>query len=507
MWLKSIWDRILNYLGINNTITTDTELSENSNYTARYEDISEINFCAIISNRLATLAVSESDLSVPADNRRAELIGGAAAAVWAKIKKITAMALGTGGAIIVPYVQDGKILFDIATQDRLCINEKIGEKITKATVLADVIDIKNVKYYRFVDYSVENDRIIISNRVTTSSGMPAKVAQWETLQDIAIAGVDRVLFGFIKSPIDNRKSMDKYGVPVTYGCDSIIKEIKQCLEQVKDEFELKQVRLRVDERDLRDENGEIKLKSKLFFKSKNVADESLFDAFDPTIRESSFYTRLTNLFEQLEKAVGTSRGILTEPEASYENTQKIREALGSTWAIITAIRTSVENGLKDYLYACDVLANYYNLTPQGDYDVVYDWDYSLIESSSETWQQLKDGQSIGVRSKAELRAWQTGETIEEAQKAIDEIAAKEPSLNTLLGMDEVSTPSETGMKKSIEDDIDDTVTKQLNGAQTQSLINIVMQYKQGVLSEGQAINIISTSVGISKEQATVLLRA
>ena len=63
------------------------------------------------------------------------------------------------------------------------------------------------------------------------------------------------------------------------------------------------------------------------------------------------------------------------------------------------------------------------------------------------------------------------------------------------------------MKKSIEDDIDDTVTKQLNGAQTQSLINIVMQYKQGVLSEGQAINIISTSVGISKEQATELLRA
>lgn len=62
-------------------------------------------------------------------------------------------------------------------------------------------------------------------------------------------------------------------------------------------------------------------------------------------------------------------------------------------------------------------------------------------------------------------------------------------------------------QSQIENDIDETVTKQLNGAQTQSLINIVMQYKEGVLSEGQAISIISTSIGISKEQATELLRA
>lgn len=63
------------------------------------------------------------------------------------------------------------------------------------------------------------------------------------------------------------------------------------------------------------------------------------------------------------------------------------------------------------------------------------------------------------------------------------------------------------MQSNIKEEIDNTVTKQLNGAQTQSLINIVMQYKEGVLTEGQAISIISTSIGISKEQATELLRA
>lgn len=424
MWLKSVWEWVLNRLGKNNTITTDTELCENYNYTSKYEDTSEINFGAILSNRLATLSVSESILTILPENMRAEIIGNVASMVWKKIKKITAMSLGTGGAIIVPYVRDKKIYFDIVTQDRICINEKNGEKITKATILADAITLNDIKYYRFIDYSVENDIITISNRVTNASGSPAKVKQWEDLQDIAISGVDRALFGYIKSPVDNRKSVDKYGVPITYGCDSIIKEIKECLEQIKDEFKLKEVRLRVDERDLRDENGNIKITSKLFLKSKNVENENIFDIFDPAIRESSFYVRLTKLLEQLEKAAGTSRGILTEPNASYENTQKIREALGSTWALMTAIRKSIEEGMSDFLYACNVLANYYNITPQGEYNAVYDWDYSLIESTTETWQQLKDGQSIGIRSKAELRAWQTGESVETAQEKIDEISKK-----------------------------------------------------------------------------------
>ncbi len=39
----------------------------------------------------------------------------------------------------------------------------------------------------------------------------------------------------------------------------------------------------------------------------------------------------------------------------------------------------------------------------------------------------------------------------------------------------------------------------LNGAQTQSLIAIMGQFASGILTEGQAINVISTAIGISKE--------
>ncbi len=47
--------------------------------------------------------------------------------------------------------------------------------------------------------------------------------------------------------------------------------------------------------------------------------------------------------------------------------------------------------------------------------------------------------------------------------------------------------------------------KQLNGAQTQSLIAIISQYTSGSLTIEQAVNIISVSIGITKEEAKAII--
>ena len=47
--------------------------------------------------------------------------------------------------------------------------------------------------------------------------------------------------------------------------------------------------------------------------------------------------------------------------------------------------------------------------------------------------------------------------------------------------------------------------KALNGAQTQSLISIMSQYSAGELTEGQAVNLISTAIGLSKSEARAIL--
>lgn len=47
--------------------------------------------------------------------------------------------------------------------------------------------------------------------------------------------------------------------------------------------------------------------------------------------------------------------------------------------------------------------------------------------------------------------------------------------------------------------------KTLNGAQTQSLITVMSQLASGALTEGQAVNIIATAIGVTKDEARAII--
>lgn len=68
------------------------------------------------------------------------------------------------------------------------------------------------------------------------------------------------------------------------------------------------------------------------------------------------------------------------------------------------------------------------------------------------------------------------------------------------GNDDVATATEA------IDAAQETVGKTLNGAQTQSLIAVMAQYSSGALSEGQAVAIISTAIGVTKDEARAIIR-
>lgn len=56
------------------------------------------------------------------------------------------------------------------------------------------------------------------------------------------------------------------------------------------------------------------------------------------------------------------------------------------------------------------------------------------------------------------------------------------------------------------DTAEETVGKTLNGAQTQSLLAVMDKLSEGSLTEAQAINIISTAIGVTKDEAKAIIR-
>ena len=506
MW-QTIKDLIAKLFG-KKTNKTDNEALEHHRDTAEYEDTHGPNLTAIIASKLATYAVSESGISVTGDNKRAECLDGLMSAAWSDAQEITARSFGVGGVALVPYVANGKVYTDIVQKDRFHITHSQGKDILAATVIADVIIRNDKRYTRFIDYSLEGSTYFIRSKATCED-TPVELSvlpEWQGIQEeISISGVDRLLLAYLKQPYSKGRTDNLYGVPVTRGSEWIIDEIKECLLQIRKEYAKKDARVFVDETLFgKDDEIDADVFKKVLGGGKMDA-AAFFEIFDPAFRDTSYYNRLTNLFALLEKSIGTSKGVLTDPQTVGATATEIKRSSYDTYALITAMRKQWEDAAEDLVYAYNVLCNAFNLAPMGDYEVKFNWSQDLIESSTETWAQMKDGQSIGVVKKSELRRQlYPNETDAEAQAAIDGIAATEPSLTSMMGMDEEGGTAavDTG---AVKDAIDETVSKTLNGAQTQSLISIMTQFKGGVLSENQAINLISVSIGITKDEAKDLL--
>ena len=432
---KSIIQYILNNIFKINTQTTDKEINDNSKYAVAYENIDNINFDAIFSNKLANYTISDSTLNIMGDNARTELLDKTGQSMWKKAKKITSMAFGYGGVIIVPYVKGGKIYYNLVPQSRLTIDKTDGELITGATVLAERKVIKGTinetVYLRWTNYQIENNNLTILQQYTDEKGKKIEVPEfWKDIQEVmSITNVDRVPFGYIKSPVNNRKANDKYGVPITYGCDATIIEIKQTMKQLIREYELKETFVGADATMF---NGKNALPQTGIFKKIDSTNDDFFEVYDPQFRD--YTTRLQELYKRLEHEVGTSYGILSEVNTAQATATEIKKSMYDTFTICDDMRSNIEKGLDDFFYACNVLANAYNLSAQGEYEVSYEWSYSLLEDTQTEWQQLTYANNKGIISDVEIRQWlKPDETLEESEKAIAEIKENEPSIEDILG--------------------------------------------------------------------------
>ena len=427
-----MWNKILALFGKKQVIN-DKRLLDNEEFTYEYEDIQDINFTAIFANKLANYTVSDSNIDVIGDSPRAILLNDVLKRLKKQLKKAVSRDLGTGGVLVIPYVARNKIYFNILSQNRFIINKRIGEDIIDCTVMAEHIVKDDEHYYRWADYTLQDGNLYIRYHATnedTKIDMKS-IVEWANIEDMAISNVEKMPFMYIKSPADNRHENSDYGVPITFGCKKQINKIMHTLEQIEREFDLKEVFVGADVTMF---NGDNALPTNGLYKKVNAGDDEFWEVFDPAFRDEPLFNKLMNQCALLEKQVGTSKGILTDVETSNATATEIKKMLKDTFDLVDDIRDSLEDGINDFISACDVLANYYNLTPQGEYEVTYDWSYDLLEDPASTFSQLIQGVNQGVIKKVELRQFlKPSETIEEAQNAVDEIKEQNPTTKDLLG--------------------------------------------------------------------------
>lgn len=441
----SIWDYVLSLFSKKKLDSTVHHRS--SSFKAEYERLERINFTAIFANSLSNKAVSDSTMTVKdaagKDSRRSEWLGEGLKKVWSKNKDIVEQTLGKGGKVLVPYVQNGRPYVDIIDQSRMVITAMRGDEIVGATLMADIGNKDGKVYYRFADYELIGNVHTIRNRATTDKGGEVElsiVPEWEGIMpEITINGVEHILFGYLKCPKDSREDKQIMGVPITYGGEETIRDLYDCLNDMRREFRLKKSFVGADERlfgkdSSLPDNGLFKR-----FKQSGLKDGSFWEIFDPAIRDSSYLARFQQLCGLLESIVGVSPGILTKAEKTYVTDDEIKQQNFDTFAMIDSIRENIETAFRQTAYALDVLAEFYGATPagaMGDWQITWDWDYSMMESSTENFNQLSELESRGLILPERLVSWVTGMSIEESKAEVAAAQALHPKTVDVLLQEE-----------------------------------------------------------------------
>ena len=428
-------DNIINFFkkifGKKTTLTTEKEIKDSKKYIEEYSQTIEFNPTAIISSNLTKLTLYGCIINIEPVGKRAEFLGNCLIDLLKKNAKILSTVLGTGGIVSVPVVIGNTIEYDLIHQDRLTIYKKQGDKIVSASIIADKIKVNNTNYNRVIDYNIVNNVLTIRYKTVDDKGEMAIVDGWG-MEDITIGNVDRVPIAYFKCPTDNRDIKNIMGVPITFGGDDIIRQIKQNIKDVQKEYADKKTRIiaseHVQEIGI---DGKVKITDDVI----NVlygTDDVVLKSISEEIRNTAYEERQEFLFRLLEKHIDVSSGILSKNEFIQATATEIRRANTSTMAVISNIRTSFIAFVTDYIYACDVLAERFKLTPNGEYKILAEFK-DPFEDTEKSYAMIKDMHSLGLVTDVEIRQFaKPDETIEQSQKIIEEIKQTAPSLSNLF---------------------------------------------------------------------------
>lgn len=422
--VKQIIEKIAERLGFTLYKKADIDFS--------YDD-DGLNPTAIAANVISNIAIDDSDIIITGENARADKMREYASYYEDEIENTACeVALGTGDCILRPFTKEDEIGINVIGNDNFTVTSAVANKLLGVVMMLDDYEVDNDTYRLFESQELV-DGVCKIRRYTYKNDkeIPITETEWADIETETDIVADQLLLGRIKCPTINRKDYNSVeGVPITYGNDELIEQVQDKFEQYNDEFDRKKSRIFADRMLFKRDKGDgeltltnsqeiVKLKGDL-----NNSLTSMIETYSPEIRESDYKSGNDFNMAMLEMACGLSRGVFTKPETAFATATEMKNSLKKTFAFVKRFRRRIEVGNTQLFNAIDILMNVNNITPQGEWEVQYQWSYDYVEESREKFSQLLQGNSINTISRPEVRSWTLNIPLEQAKKEIEEMDAE-----------------------------------------------------------------------------------
>ena len=425
---EKIWDRISRLLF--------GRVPIEKNVDRTYAQHDDVNFTATIANRVATIAMLDSTVSIVGDSARAAFMREFLDSfVQDKMAVGAEVSLGTGDCLLKPWTDGQRIGVDIVANADFRVVESVGDFLKAVIIKADELKRGDKTYYRYEGQRLVDGDLYIDQMVYIGDVQLTRTEDWpEAWQEIKqteiIPNVDGLLLGRYKCPTIKRDDVNsEQGVPVTYGLKNVLDEATKAYHRFTSEQEKGESMLFVDRTLFKADpvTGKRELpqgKNKLFQTVQGRDAGDMVREYAPSLRTADLSVGVDVNLKMLELLAGFSAGVLTAPTTNYATATEIKASLNQTYAFITRFRARLIKGTDELLRAVEVIANRNNLTPMGSWEVHYDWSSAYIESVEEQFSRLVTGLNVGAISPEEVRAYITDEALDVAKERVDELRAE-----------------------------------------------------------------------------------
>lgn len=366
-----------------------------------------------------------------------------------------------GGMTVKPYVKDGHIFFDWTMDWSLYPIAFDDDGNLSDVIFRDSYTEGKTVYTRLERHTVQdNGSVKITQRAFKSQMRDAigtevslsEVPIWAQLEpEATVKDAGGQMFGWFRVAAANSIDVESpMGASVFCKARDLIREADFQYSRLLWEYEGSELAIDVDPTVLRPKKTEggglemPKLNQRLFRAvDADKGDRDLYNVFSPAIRDANLINGLNQLLMRIEDQCGLSRGTLSDANTEARTATELRIVRQRSYATVADNQKALETCLKDVIRAMDAYATIYHLAPEGDYDVSFEWDDSII---TDTEQQMNERMMLlnaGLMGKAEFREWYFGETPAQANAAVEAIAT-EQAASQMAGINQLlpKVPSE-----------------------------------------------------------------
>ena len=400
-----------------------------------------------------TLLENEKPTSNPA---RAEYLNKQYEKLKRVIRKEIEYGIAKGGLVIKPYIimnesinedtnSDMEIEFEFVQADEFypLVFDASG-RITEAAFLQSKIT-PDALYRRLEYHKWENNSVTVVNKAYKSSASTdtklnanadlgneiplTDVPEWKDLSpETVIENVAKPLFAYFKMPEANTiDTTSPLGVSGFSKAVNLIKDADMQYSRLLWEFEGGELAVNIDRDAFKFMDNSQPQKTILptlqerLYRQVDLTMDDMFQPYAPVLRDESYNAGLNTILMRIEDVTGLSRGTLSDATQEAKTATELKILRQRSYQTNADIQNSIEYTLRDVIYIMNVYCDLYNITPDGEYEVSFEWDDSIIVDIDTELSKRITLQQNGLISKVENRMWYFGETESQAKLALAKI--------------------------------------------------------------------------------------